>query len=134
MKKLIVEYKGNIFKVYSSKENTTIIDSYKIKKYKDMKNETKLKKLMSFLDENGIKYTTPRKRKEGSAHLFIGQYMIAVKIEGEDDTLFFDKHKRGKHPFFIRTSETPKYIIEKMQNLITRMMLIQQKHFMEQKK
>lgn len=46
-----------------------------------MKNETKLKKLMSFLDENGIKYTTPRKRKEGSAHLFIGQYMIAVKIE-----------------------------------------------------
>ena len=60
-----------------------------------MKNETKLKKLMSFLDENGIKYTTPRKRKEGSAHLFIGQYMIAVKIEGEDDTLFFNKHKRG---------------------------------------
>ena len=99
-----------------------------------MKNETKLKKLMSFLDENGIKYTTPRKRKEGSAHLFIVQYMIAVKIEGKDDTLFFDKHKRGKHPFFIRTSETPKYIIEKMQNLITRMMLIQQKHFMEQKK
>lgn len=37
MKELIVEYKGNIFKVYSSKENTTIIDSYKIKKYKDMK-------------------------------------------------------------------------------------------------
>ena len=99
-----------------------------------MKNETKLKKLMSFLDENGIKYTTPRKRKEGSANLFIGQYMIAVKIEGEDDTLFFNNHKRGKHPFFIRTSETPKYIIEKMQNLITRMMLIQQKHFMEQKK
>ena len=99
-----------------------------------MKNETKLKKLMSFLDENGIKYTTPRKRKEGSAHLFIGQYMISVKIEGKDDTLFFDKHKRGKHPFFISTSETPKYIIEKMQNLITRMMLIQQKHFMEQKK
>lgn len=99
-----------------------------------MKNETKLKKLMSFLDENGIKYTTPRKRKEGSAHLFIGQYMIAVKIEGEDDTLFFNKHKRGKHPFFIRTSETPKFIIEKMQNLITKMMLIQQKHFMEQQK
>ena len=68
------------------------------------------------------------------ADLFIGQYMIAVKIEGKDDTLFFNKHKRGKHPFFIRTSETPKFIIEKMQNLITRMMLIQQKHFMEQKK
>ena len=99
-----------------------------------MKNETKLKKLMCFLDENGIKYTTPRKRKEGSAHLFISQYMIAVKIEGEDDTLFVNKHKRGKHPFFIRTSETPKYIIKKMQSLITRMMLIQQKHFMEQKK
>lgn len=89
---------------------------------------------MSFLDENGIKYTTPRKRKEGSAHLFIGKYMISVKIEGEDDALFFNKHKRGRHPFFIRTSETPKYIIEKMQNLITRMMLIQLKHFMEQKK
>lgn len=37
MKKLVVEYKGSIFKVHSSKENTTIIDSYKIKKYKDMK-------------------------------------------------------------------------------------------------
>lgn len=36
-----------------------------------MKNETKLKKLMSFLDENGIKYTTPRKRKEGNAHIFM---------------------------------------------------------------
>ena len=70
-----------------------------------MKNETKLKKLMSFLDENGIKYTTPRKRKEGSAHLFISQYMIAVKIEGKDDTLFLDKHKRGKHPFFIGNPE-----------------------------
>lgn len=99
-----------------------------------MKNETKLKNLMSFLDENGIKYTTPRKRKEGSAHLFIVQYMIAVKIEGEDDALFFNKHKIGKHPFFIRTSETPKYIIDKMKNLITKMMLIQQKHFMKQKK
>ena len=89
---------------------------------------------MSFLDENGIKYTTPRKRKEGSAHLFIGQYMISVKIEGEDDTLFFNKQKRVMYSFFIRTSETPKYIIYKMQNLITKMMLIQQKHFMEQKK
>lgn len=47
---------------------------------------------------------------------------------------FFNKHKRGRHPFFIRSSETPKFIIEKMQNLIISVMLAQQEQYMEQNK
>lgn len=37
MKKLVIEYKGKVFIVHVTRDNITIIDSYRIKKYKDMK-------------------------------------------------------------------------------------------------
>lgn len=37
MKKLVVEYKGKVYKIHATKDNTTIVDSYQIKKYEDMK-------------------------------------------------------------------------------------------------
>lgn len=99
-----------------------------------MKNETKLKRLIQWLEENKIQYVLPTKKQKGSSDLFVVEYLISVKIESDDDKLFFNKHKRGRHPFFIRSSETPKFIIEKMQNLIISVMLAQQEQYMEQNK
>lgn len=92
-----------------------------------MKNENKLKKLVSWLDENNISYFVPKsysKGKKGSSNLIIlpvGKYKINVKIEGEDDVLFYNRHKTS-HPVFIRDSETPKFVLEKVQNVIIELM------------
>lgn len=92
-----------------------------------MKNETKLKKLVKWLDENNISYFVPHsysKGKKGSSNLIIlpvGEYKINVKIEGEDDILFYKRHK-SYNPVFIRDSETPKFVLEKVQNVIIELM------------
>ena len=57
-----------------------------------MKNETKLKKLIQWLEENKIQYVLPTRKQKGSSDLFIVEYLISVKIESDDDKLFFNKH------------------------------------------
>lgn len=97
------------------------------KRKKIMKNETKLKKLEAWLDENNFSHHVPRSLErgvKGSPNLIItpfGNHRINVKIEGDDDSLFYDLH-RGKHPVFIRDSETPKFVLEKVQNVIIELM------------
>ena len=97
------------------------------KRKKIMKNETKLKKLEAWLDENNFSHHVPRSLErgvKGSPNLIItpfGHHRINVKLEGEDDSLFYDRH-RGKHPVFIRDSETPKFVLEKVQNVIIELM------------
>ena len=92
-----------------------------------MKNETKLKKLEDWLDENNFSHHFPRsleKGVKGSPNLIItpfGSHRINVKLEGEDDRLFYDRHKR-KNPVFIRDSESPKFVLEKVQNVIIELM------------
>lgn len=92
-----------------------------------MKNETKLKKLVKWLDENNFSHFVPHsysKGVKGSSNLIIlpvGKYKINVKIEGEDDVLFYERHK-AHHPVFIRDSETPKFVLEKVQNVIIELM------------
>lgn len=94
---------------------------------KNMKNETKLKKLEAWLDENNFSHHVPRSLErgvKGSPNLIItpfGNHRINVKIAGDDDSLFYDRH-RGKHPVFIRDSETPKFVLEKVQNVIIELM------------
>ena len=44
-----------------------------------------------------------------------------MKLEGEDDSLFYDRHKH-KNPVFIRDSEAPKFVLEKVQNVIIELM------------
>lgn len=100
-----------------------------------MKNETKLKKLIAWLDENNFSHHVPRsldRGVKGSPNLIItpiGKYRISVKIEGDDDSLFYDRHK-GKNPVFIRESETPKFVLEKVQNVIIELM--KKQNFFEQ--
>ena len=92
-----------------------------------MKNETKLKKLEAWLDENNFSHHVPRSLErgvKGSPNLIItplGEYRINVKIEGDDDSLFYDRHK-CKNPVFIRDSEAPKFVLEKVQNVIIELM------------
>lgn len=92
-----------------------------------MKNETKLKKLEAWLDENNFSHHVPHSLErgvKGSPNLIItpfSHHRINVKLEGEDDSLFYDRH-RGKHPVFIRDSEAPKFVLEKVQNVIIELM------------
>ena len=92
-----------------------------------MKNETKLKKLEAWLDENNFSHHVPRsldKGVKGSPNLIIttfANHRINVKLEGEDDRLSYDRHKR-KNPVFIRDSEDPKFVLEKVQNVIIELM------------
>lgn len=100
-----------------------------------MKNETKLKKLMAWLDENKIEYRQPPKemrkdRRRRRSDLFIPQYCISVKIDNEYSHKWYSKHY-NRNPVFIRTEETPKFIIEKVQNVITRVMLGRQKNYLK---
>ena len=94
---------------------------------KNMKNETKLKKLEAWLDENNFSHHVPSSLErgvKGSPNLIItpfGNHRINVKIEGDDDSLFYVRHM-GKHPVFIRDSETPKFVLEKVQNVIIELM------------
>lgn len=92
-----------------------------------MKNVTKLKKLEAWLDENNFSNHVPRSLErgvKGSPNLIItpfGHHRINVKLEGEDDSLFYDLHKH-KNPVFIRDSESPKFVLEKVQNVIIELM------------
>lgn len=61
---------------------------------------------------------------KGSPNLIItpfANHRINVKLEGEDDRLFYDRHKR-KNPVFIRDSDAPKFVLEKVQNVIIELM------------
>lgn len=100
-----------------------------------MKNETKLLRLKRFLDDNSIGYIVPRKHgKRGHSDMEIPMYGICIKLQGEDDSLFFQKYKSGRYPVFIRTDETPKFIIEKVKNTIIKSMVDKQRCIMKTKK
>jgi len=102
-----------------------------------MKNETKLKKVKEFLDENNIKYKTSKNTgKAGHSDLVLPSFRIFIKLQGEDDALFYENHHIGVYPIFVRDGETPKFVLEKVQNTIIKSMQAQQAAFAskEQKK
>lgn len=101
-----------------------------------MKNETKLKRLMLWCDENGIEYRRyPCEGKKcqvwGHSNLFLPKYCVSVKLDGPDAEKFYQKHRR-RNPVFIRDEDTPKFIIEKVQNTIMKSMLNQQRQYIKQ--
>lgn len=101
-----------------------------------MKKETKLKKLMAWLSENNIEYRCPSeemssaKRKKRS-DLFIPQFIVSVKIDDNYTQKWYRTHY-NRNPVVIRDTDTPKFLIEKIQNTITRVMVNQQKHYMRE--
>ena len=99
-----------------------------------MKNETKLEKVKKFLDENGIEYRVREKRWFGHSDLFIPKTRVAIMIEREknENDLFFKLHKKTCYPVYIREGETPKFVLEKVQNTILLSLQHQQEEFMRQ--
>ena len=95
-----------------------------------MKNETKLNRVKEFLDGNNIKYSVSKNAgKKGHSDLFLPAFRIYIKLQGEDDALFYETHHVGVHPIFIRDDETPKFVLEKVQNTIIKVMQKKQEAF-----
>ena len=100
-----------------------------------MKKERKKERVKEFLDENNIRYVTPKNAgKKGHSDLFLPSFKICIKLQGDDDGLFYKTHHIGVHPNFIRDGETPKFVLEKVQNPINRIMLKKQAAFEKCKK
>lgn len=100
-----------------------------------MRNETKLERLKKFLSENGIEYIIPKRHgKKGHSDIVLPKFRVSVKIEGDDACLFYQRHKAGKYPVFIRTEDTPKFVIEKVQGAIIKSMTSIQSHLLKKRK
>lgn len=99
-----------------------------------MKNSTKLEKVKKFLEENNIAYKCRRRHRNGHCDLFVINTKVSVKIEGLDDDIFFRRHRRGYHPVFIRKTDAPKFVIEKVYNTIYNSMVKQQRLFEKQQR
>ena len=101
-----------------------------------MKNETKLKKLMGWLDKNNIEYRCPSKemskyKRKKRSDLFIPKFVISVRIDDDYTQKWYRAHY-DRNPVVIRDTDTPRFLIEKMQNTITRVMVNQQKYYMRE--
>lgn len=91
-----------------------------------MKNETKLKKVIAFLEENNIKYRQHKNVWFGHSDVFLTDTRVAIKIDGEDRKRFYETHKGKCYPVFIRDEDTPKFVLEKVINTIIKSMNINQ--------
>lgn len=94
----------------------------KQKTNKIMKNETKLERVKRFLDENGTRYES-RANGAGHSDLWLPDLRIAIKMEGDDDALFFETHSKSCFPVFIRDADTLGFVREKLRNTIIKAMV-----------
>nr|DAU45998.1 MAG TPA: DNA mismatch endonuclease [Caudoviricetes sp.] len=97
-----------------------------------MKNETKLKKVIVFLEENNVKYRQHKNVWFGHSDVFLPDTRVAIKIDGEDRKRFYETHKGKCYPVFIRDDESLKFILEKLQNTIVKSMMKEQKTLMRE--
>ena len=89
-----------------------------------MKKETKLQKIIDFCRENKICYFYPPQRGErGHSDLVIPKYRICIKLSTteEEDQEYYETHKKFKFPVFIRDTDAPKFVIEKVQQTIIKL-------------
>lgn len=98
-----------------------------------MKNETKLKKVIAFLEENNIKYRKHKNVWFGHSDIFLPETRVAIKIDGEDRERFYETHKNISYPVFIREEDTPKFVLEKVKNTIIKSMTKKQQYLMYKK-
>ena len=98
-----------------------------------MKNETKLKKVIAFLEENNVKYRQHKNVWFGHSDVFLPDTRVAIKIDGEDRKRFYETHKGKCYPVFIRDEDTPKFVLEKVQNTIVKSMMKEQELLMRKK-
>ena len=97
-----------------------------------MKNETKLRKVIEFLKENNINYIE-RKKRYGHSDVFLPDTRVAIKVDGNDRQRFYKTHRAMCFPVFIRDEDTPKFVLEKVQNTIILSMTRAQQWVMRKK-
>ena len=97
-----------------------------------MKNETKLRKVIEFLKENDINYIE-RKKRDGHSDVFLPDTRVAIKVDGNDRQRFYKTHRAMCFPVFIRDEDTPKFVLEKVQNTIILSMTRAQQWVMRKK-
>lgn len=98
-----------------------------------MKNETKLKKVIAFLEENNVKYRQHKNVWFGHSDVFLPDTRVAIKIDGEDRKRFYETHKGKCYSVFIRDEDTPKFVLEKVRNTIVKSMMKEQELLMRKK-
>lgn len=102
-----------------------------------MKKETKLQKIIDFCRENKICYFySPQRGERGHSDLVIPRYRICIKLSTteEEDQEYYETHKKFKFPVFIRDKDTPKFVIEKVQQTIIKFLFNQQRRLTNIKK
>lgn len=93
-----------------------------------MKIATKLQRIKTMLNNENIGFVTHPKRISniGRSDIYIPAYRIAIKGDGEDTQLFFEKHKKFSHPVIVREEDSMPFVIEKVKATIIKDMLWQQ--------
>lgn len=100
-----------------------------------MSNREKLEALKEFLAENKVRFIEGYKSGLGvTMDLKLPEYLVAVHLSDDNDDSFYKKTFRKYKPFFIRESETVDFIIEKMQNCLTDIMVRRQKIYDKEKR
>lgn len=97
-------------------------------------NESKLEAVKEWLTKNGIKYVENHMTTAKlNIDLWIPSLFIAIHV-GDDDGKFYKKTRKWCKPFFIRESETKKFVLEKLQNCCYDAMVAMQKKFEKENK
>jgi len=96
-----------------------------------MTNIEKSNVLKQWLTENNVKFVESyySKTNKLTFELLISDFGIAVHISDENDHTFYHKVYKHYKPFFIRESESAEFVLEKMQNCITDIMVKRQAKF-----
>ena len=95
---------------------------------KEVTNEQKLEAVKSWLSENNIAFKENHVTRAGlQMSLWVPKLFIAIHVGDDPDSVFYKKTYKWCHPFYIRSSETQDFVLEKLQNCCYEQMLFLQK-------
>lgn len=93
-------------------------------------NEKKLEAVKVWLTENNIEFMEDHVTRAGlKMDLWVPKLFIAVHVSDNKDDVFYKKTYKWCHPFFIRSSETKDFVLEKLQNCCYQQMIFLQRRF-----
>lgn len=99
-----------------------------------MTNKEKIEMLKKWLTEHDVSYCEPKKFLNLKLALYLPKHGIPIfddeEVDGDEAFRLSSEHKH--QPFFVRTSESPEFIIEKITNMIT--LRIKRKEYNEQRR
>lgn len=94
----------------------------------EVSNEKKLEAVKSWLTENNIVFKENHVTRVGlQISLWVPKLFIAIHVGDDPDSMFYKKTYKWCHPFYIRSSETLEFVLEKLQNCCYDQMVFLQK-------